>query len=46
MKVSYEFGVKSGAMKTLSQKGESRIPKDVVYIPRLHREYNILKVFL
>ena len=30
MKVSYEFGVVSEAMKTLSQKGESRMPNGVV----------------
>jgi len=44
MKVRY--GVGSGAMKTLSQKGESRIPNDVVYGPRLQREYKILKIHL
>jgi hypothetical protein len=46
MKVSYEFGVGSGAMKTLSQKGESRKPNDIVYSLRLQREYKILEVFL
>jgi hypothetical protein len=46
MKVSYEFGVRSGAMKTLSQKGESRIRIDIVNSLRLQREYTILKVFL
>jgi hypothetical protein len=46
MKVRYEFGVGNGAMKTLSQKGESRIQNDVVYGPRLQREYKILEVLL